>query len=367
MRRSDEDYQSIAPWLPLVELDYQSGIMCSDCFVSSTTLINRVEQRYHGHASSKKENLSSRTPNKQPKPTRPWHSLSKPTTTNTLPTMAPTIHLLRHAQGHHNLPPGTGTYTLRDPSLTPHGEQQCRLLRETSFPAPSQSDISLVLASPLRRTLQTASLVFEPALSARGGKCAPRILALPDAQEISDDPCDAGSDPGVLRGIVEEEGWAVDLALVREGWNDKALEGRYSARSEAVGARARDARVFVRDRVRELVRGGDGEARVVLVAHGGWMHYFTGDWEGAWEGAGTGWLNCEVREFVFEGDLMGDEDCEARLVETGESRRRRGKVGPMAGEEKQAEFFELAMRSWGKQGLQRPDMVGVEASVCTTL
>lgn len=265
-------------------------------------------------------------------------------------------------------PPGTGTYTLRDPSLTPHGEQQCHLLRETSFPAPSQPDISLVLASPLRRTLQTASLVFGPALSARGGKmCAPRILALPDAQEISDDPCDVGSDPGVLRGIVEEEGWAVDLALVREGWNDKALRGRYSARSEAVGARARDARVYVRERVRELVRGGDGEARVVLVAHGGWMHYFTGDWEGAWEGAGTGWLNCEVREFVFEGDLMGSEDCEARLVETGESRRRRGKIGPMAGKEKQAEFFELAMRSWGKQGLQRPDMVGVEASVCTTL
>jgi broad specificity phosphatase PhoE len=113
--------------------------------------------------------------------------------------MPPIIHCIRHAQGFHNL--GAGNYTLSDPSLTPLGKQQCESLRASSFP--NQTNISLIMASLLCRTLHTASLVFTEAL-ASGEKNAGKILAVPDAQEISDDLCDTGSDADVLRDISAE-------------------------------------------------------------------------------------------------------------------------------------------------------------------
>lgn len=138
------------------------------------------------------------------------------------------IHCVRHAQGFHNLLAG---YTIHDPSLTPHGKRQCLDLRHASFP--DQSNISLVAASPLYRTLHSASIMFKPALSS-GGKCQPSILALPDAQETSDYKCDTGSDPSVLRKIADERKWAVDFALVQDGWNVKTLESRYIPHSDAI-------------------------------------------------------------------------------------------------------------------------------------
>jgi hypothetical protein len=64
---------------------------------------------------------------------------------------------------------------------------------------------------------------------------------------------------------------------------------------------------------------------------------------------------------------MVDEDREARLTETMESRQKRGKTYPMYGREKQAELFELGMRHWESQGLQRPDKLGVVVDVTTAV
>ncbi|KAF2489035.1 hypothetical protein BU16DRAFT_520144 [Lophium mytilinum] len=264
--------------------------------------------------------------------------------------MAPVIHCIRHGQGFHNL--GAGFYSLHDPHLTPLGISQCETLQATSFP--DQSNISLITASPLSRALHTAFLTFSPALTS-GRKCPPQILALPDAQETSDDPCDIGSDPSVLRGIVAENNWPVDLSLVKDGWNVKTLENRYSPHSSAIAARARDARVLLRQKIRELVRKGDTDAEVVLVTHGGYLHFFTDDWEDSYQYPGTGWHNCETRSYSFEEDVMADADGEARLTETTESRRKRGKTYPMYSREKQPELFELGMQRWESQGLQRPD------------
>ena len=58
---------------------------------------------------------------------------------------------------------------------------------------------------------------------------------------------------------------------------------------------------------------------------------------------------------------MADVDGEARLTETMESRRNRGKMYPMYPREKQPELFELGMQGWGSQGLQRPDKLGAVA------
>lgn len=263
--------------------------------------------------------------------------------------MAPVIHCIRHAQGMHNV---AGDYTLADPDLSLLGQEQCLRLRDEVFAI--QSNISLVTASPMVRTLHTAALIFGPALAANG-KCADQILALPDAQETSDDGCDIGSDPSILRDIVAKKHWSVDLSLVQEGWNLKELGYRYSPHSDAIKARAHDLRIFLRRKICKLVSDGETDPQVVLVAHGGVLHYITGDWEEADRYPGTGWHNCETRSYKFEQDLLADDDHEAMLVETAASRLKRGKEYAMFGREKQNELFRLGMEGWERQGLQRPD------------
>lgn len=264
--------------------------------------------------------------------------------------MSPVIHCVRHGQGFHNV--GGGVYTLPDPRLTILGEEQSMALRKMPFI--DQSKISLIIASPLCRTLQSAYLVFQPALTT-SSKCDPEIIAIPDAQETSDDPCDIGSDASVLRRAIAESNWPVDLSLVKEGWNVKVLGGRYSPESKAIAARARDARIFIRQKIRQLIEQGDPDPQVALVTHGSFLHYFTNDWENSWLNPGTGWENCETRSYVFEQDIMSDVDADSRLFETMDSRLRRGKSYPMLAAKEQVLLFEQAMESWENQGLQRPD------------
>ena len=162
----------------------------------------------------------------------------------------------------------------RDPGLTPKGEQQCASL-SSAFPL--HTHISQVFASPLQRTIATACIAFGPSL--RNGHCAPEILALPDAQETSEYPCDCGSSPPDLRQICEEADWKVDLSLVQKGWNDKSWDGRWAPTARAIKARARDARRTIREKLAEMQKHGEDSPQVVLVSHGGFLHYFTEDWE----------------------------------------------------------------------------------------
>jgi predicted Ser/Thr protein kinase len=107
----------------------------------------------------------------------------------------------------------------------------------------------------------------------------PEILALPDIQETSEYPCDTGSELADLQRICDEAGWKVDLSLVRKGWNDKSWDGRWAPTARAIRARARDARRTIREKLAEMQKRGDDSPQVVLVSHGGFLHYFTEDWE----------------------------------------------------------------------------------------
>jgi len=267
----------------------------------------------------------------------------------------PKIHLVRHAQGFHNL--GFEYHSLLDPKLTPLGTSQCAELQSTHFPQSTQKSISLVTASPLSRTLHTANLTFGPAL--QNGKCQPRILAIPDAQETSDFPCDTGSDVDLLHAIVQEQNWPTDLSLVKEGWNVKTLQNRYSPAGEAIKRRARDARVLLRQKARELHVAGDDAVEIVLVAHGAYMHYISDDWEDAAKFTSTGWENCEFRTYHFEKDFLTDADTDAFFVETVESRRRRGKNHPMIDHERQVALCAEMMQAWEDQGCQNPAKLNV--------
>lgn len=129
----------------------------------------------------------------------------------------------------------------------------------------------------------------------------------------------------------------------------KIVGGRYSPASHAVRARARDARRLLREKAAELEAAGIENPEIVLVSHGGYLHYFTEDWEDSNRLLGTGWQNCETRSYVFEDE---DEDEDARLVETMESRKARGLDHPMFPKEKQMELFKKCMQDWKSQGLQ---------------
>jgi hypothetical protein len=118
-------------------------------------------------------------------------------------------------QGYHNLT--TANHVLPDPELTQLGEQQCAKLKD-SFPYHSQ--IELVAASPLRRTIHTALLSFQPVFEANKDF---KILCIPEAQETSDVPCDTGSDPAVLQKEFVDRGLPVDISLVHDGWNSKVF------------------------------------------------------------------------------------------------------------------------------------------------
>ncbi|PQE17712.1 Histidine phosphatase superfamily clade-1 protein [Rutstroemia sp. NJR-2017a BVV2] len=284
--------------------------------------------------------------------------------------MPTTIHLVRHAQGFHNLT--TANHSLPDPLLTPHGLEQCRALSQT-FPSPTS--ITHLVSSPLRRTLYTTLYSF-PSVVSRGVK----VVALPEIQETSDLPCDTGSDVGVLREEFDagEFKGMVDLGLVKEGWNDKT-GGRFEPSSGAIQARAREARVWLRGLGKDYE--GEGDVNVVVVTHGGFLHYFTEDvsqhtytyifipflhhssfsppqieliinpkqWEDSAKFSGTGWENTEFRSYRFV-DEKGD-DANASVKETRESRERRNGSEKELTREEQENLRRVTEDSWGGGGL----------------
>ena len=166
--------------------------------------------------------------------------------------MSPIIHVVRHAEGYHNL--NVANHTIPDPSLTTKGEKQCNLLAQTF---PYHSNIDLIVASPVRRTLYTAIHSFGPVIE-KGIK----VVALPEVQETSSLPCDTGSDLVILRKEFADK--PVDLSLVKKGWNSK--KGKWAPTAPAIAERAREARKWLRNR---------SEEEIVVVTHGGFVHFFT--------------------------------------------------------------------------------------------
>ncbi|KAF8246744.1 phosphoglycerate mutase-like protein, partial [Wilcoxina mikolae CBS 423.85] len=179
--------------------------------------------------------------------------------------MPPTlITLVRHAEGHHNV---NEQYHLRDPYLTDLGTQQCLTLPSRFPPTPP---ISLLVTSPLKRTIQTTILGFPSPIA-----CGVPVLALPELQETSDLPCDTGSDAGILAADpmlkTTSAGGKVniDFSGLEEGWTSKM--GKWASGVEALKERA----VWVRRWLK-----GREEDHVVCVLHGGFLHYLTEDWTG---------------------------------------------------------------------------------------
>lgn len=242
------------------------------------------------------------------------------------------IDFVRHAQGYHNL--CKENWTMHDPNLTPLGEEQCKALQALY---PYQNTVKMLVASPLRRTLQTALQSFAPA-SERGLV----VLGLPELQELSALPSDVGSN----RSVLEKEFAAdkVDLSRVHPAWNHKGEGSPYAPDLDTLKARGRSARLILRDLTKDL--GPDD--RIAVVTHGGFLHFMTEDYDGMVPERGTGWQNTEWRAYEFA-DPSG-ADANAALKETAASwERRRGTAQGLT--EQEAMELQLAYHKFLKDEL----------------
>lgn len=88
---------------------------------------------------------------------------------------------------------------------------------------------------------------------------------MPELQETSNLPCDTGSSREVLEREFEDK--PVDFSLVHDDWNSN--EGKFLPHAVAVEKRAEEVRQWLKARP---------EKEIVIVTHGGFLHYFTGDW-----------------------------------------------------------------------------------------
>ncbi|EEU47459.1 uncharacterized protein NECHADRAFT_92004 [Fusarium vanettenii 77-13-4] len=228
--------------------------------------------------------------------------------------MAPTIHLVRHAQGFHNL--SIENEQLSDPDLTPLGEEQCAALR-AAFP--HHDKLTKLLASPMRRTVYTC-------LHAFGTESLLPITALPVFQEVSAQPCDIGSP--VAKVKAEFEGKA-DYTGVEEAWCEKGPSSKYQPTLEKLTVRGKEARRTLRE------IAGTGDEHIVVVSHGGFLHFLTDDWHGVPDGRATGWSNCEFRSYQFVDPTGEDEDAALRETEESWQRREGNTIAPTQTEQRE--------------------------------
>ncbi|KAK3947600.1 histidine phosphatase superfamily [Pseudoneurospora amorphoporcata] len=170
--------------------------------------------------------------------------------------MPPTLILVRHAEALHNL-----------------GQTQCRSLREHFFKTevPDKYQISLIIVSPMRRTIETALLSF--------GNYAKEnnipIVAHAGWQENSDKPCDTGSTIEDLNKEFPE----VDFSRVDEVWPDKSRKSekakKYWYTKDSILQRGED--VLKETEAKVWPEMEDGKA-VIAVSHSGFLRAGVTGW-----------------------------------------------------------------------------------------
>lgn len=211
--------------------------------------------------------------------------------------MAPIIHCVRHAQGFHNLDP-QNEQTLLDPELTPRGRDQCKRLA-ASFP--HHSEIDYIISSPLRRTIQTTVLGFQPLVFDKGLK----VLLEPRCQETTANAADTGRGNDSLTG---EFGDILDFSRLEPGWNSNS--GTWEMNAANVETHCTELKHYL---------GSLPYKNVLLVAHGSvsvsppsrdsadhaqFLENFTSQ---------GGWHNTEFRSYAISDGQLEETKASAEL------------------------------------------------------
>lgn len=250
--------------------------------------------------------------------------------------MPPTIHLVRHAQGYHNL--RVDSEKLHDSDLTQLGSQQCADLRVKFL---HHAETTHLVASPMRRAIYTCIQAFDAHDNDSNGKGLYPIIAIDTLQEVSDAACDTGSAVSILASEFDAE--LVDLRKVRGDWVNKGEGSIFEPVLGKLAVRARDARRTLR----ELVGQGDGH--IVVVSHGAFLQFITEEWYDLTPSysmclmtfiiivsclgdvtvrqtdqapcAATSWKNCEYRSYQFIDPTNEDENATLRETDASWCRR----------------------------------------------
>ncbi|GAB7343018.1 hypothetical protein MBLNU457_g1108t1 [Dothideomycetes sp. NU457] len=212
--------------------------------------------------------------------------------------MAPTLHMVRHAEGYHNS--AHMGENIKDPFLTDKGKGQCEELCKNF---PHHDKIELLMASPMKRTIQTCKYSFQPVVDRLG-----KILLAPLAQEASDEAMDTGSSTQELKdafGDLIDTHRADDVFPY---WNRNI--GKFDTDPRSQMERARQLRCYIM---------GMQHKHVVLVTHGSFAHAITGNFTAEGEETTRMWNNAECRSYTFD-ESSGEE---ARIEETEESKKNR--------------------------------------------
>jgi len=235
------------------------------------------------------------------------HSLQAAASINNANTKI--LHLIRHAEGTHNVEKDYKSPANLDAALTPQGEWQCREF--SSRHKKNLENVECVITSPMTRTIQTAELCFKDVLSSkrRGNKVLP-FIACEEWRETVNYLCDVRRPTSTLKenfplidfDFVEHEHdpiWAYYEA--RYGSQDDFRKHRESHDLDFLEKRARAALEFVK---------GMKEKEIGIVSHSAfYMHMFStfaggrvvayGD-EEAEKLMSEKFENCEIRSLVFE-------------------------------------------------------------------
>jgi len=179
-----------------------------------------------------------------------------------------------------------------DPELTEKGRQQAVAVAENPLLAPALSDrngLQLVVASPLRRTVDTALLAFQSWLPGQIKKKGwHRVHLLSDLREIGREvvPCNTGSPLDALKERFEVDAKLIDYRELQPGWDEE--DGLAKDYSSAVRARLSRLLGWLAQR---------RESRIAVVAHHNLLAALLG----------VSFFNVEVRQY---GMVCSDDSVE---------------------------------------------------------
>jgi broad specificity phosphatase PhoE len=164
-------------------------------------------------------------------------------------------------------------YQIHDPGLTPGGIQEAQLFTELY---PFLRAPQIIITSHLRRALQMSLHISSSLRNDSPGSQSIRIIAHPDLQEVSKEPCDTGTPLDVLReefptinfpDALFPEDYPRDANVEPDKW-----DSIYDDVPELLAARA--------TRIREFIKNELEEAEIILVTHGSFIHFLLNRWTG---------------------------------------------------------------------------------------
>ncbi|KUJ17960.1 PGAM-domain-containing protein [Mollisia scopiformis] len=175
----------------------------------------------------------------------------------TIPRPEFVIHLVRHAEAVHKLLNQDADYSIRNPKLTRNGQIYC--IEQRSEMEPIIRRVQHILCSPLRRTIETALLLFEASIE-KGIKLELRE----ELQSFGQHPSSLGDSIAKLKETFGEI--AITDGLL-EDYNDVRIK-------ESVDSDSEDGRWDdLVERVQELYEQYEGKhVEIAIVTHSSVIH-----------------------------------------------------------------------------------------------